>query len=338
VLLLFKRRCTLEGRVCRMTHIPSSLGYIQGGRCQPLPTWCTQYIEFGMQITQTERGKIRSIVALAIPMRAYASMFVALGIVLANSNKSQISEEYFQFIVSQPIGTSVVYQTKHRKLRGVIERFYDKDGQIHICISTGKRESIQFPLKENVSKLLIAERDFRLPNYQKGSKVELETDFIKACIQEPRSFVTQTQLDCLIVTQLSLFRIEATETILALEDGKNILQGKPQDILRAEQLLGANEAYRCQILPVSTETDLDIPLEIQNPPIVIFDGSNAYLRHHPKWLMSHQIVVLDRTERAFQDAVDSVNQRYTRRAESKHGKLNFDLPYGVEAIVFQDEI
>lgn len=321
-----------------MRNILSSLRYIQHERWQPLPSWCIQFIEFGMQISQAQRGETRCIVALAIPMRAYASMFVALGIVLAGSNKSRVSEEYFQFIVSQPMGTPVVYQTKNRKLRGVIEGFYDKDGQTHICISTGKRESVQFPLKENVSKLLIAERDFKLPNYQKGGKVEIATDFIKACIEEPLSFVTQTRLDCLIVTQLSLFRIEATETILALENGKNIIEGKPQDILRVEQLLGANEAYRCQILPVSTETDLDVPLEIQNPPIVIFDGSNGYLRHHPKWLMSHQIVVLDRTERAFQDAVDSVNQRYTRRAESKQGKLTFDLPYGVEAIIFQDEI
>lgn len=338
MLLLFKRHRTMEDRVSSMTSILSNLGYIQHRRWKPLPSWCIQFIKFGMQISQVQRRKTRCVVALAIPMRAYASMFVTLGVVLAGSKKLRVSEEYFQFIASQPVGTPIVYQAKNRRLRGVIEGFYDKDGQIRICISTGKRECIQFPLKENVSKLLIAEREFKLPNYQKGGKVEIATEFIKACIKEPLSFTTQTQLDCLIVTQLSVFRIEATQTILALKNDNDIIHGKPQDILRVEQLLGANESYRCKILPSSTETDLDLDLEIQNPPIVIFDGSNGYLRHHPKWLTSHQIVMLDRTERAFPDAVDSINQRYIRRAENTQTKLRFDLPDAVEAVSFQEEI
>lgn len=320
-----------------MTDILSTLRYKQQERWLSLPSWCISYIELGVQVAQVQQVETRYTVALAIPTRAYASTFIALGIVLASSSRLQISEEYFQFITSQPPGTSVVYQTKNRKLRGVIERFYDKNGQIYICITTGKRETVQFPLRENVSKLVIAERDFKLRNYQKGSKVEVATSFLQACIEESLSFVTQTQLDCLIVGQLSQFRVEATETIIGLEKGINFIEGNPQDILRVQQFLGANEAYRCQIMATSSEIDEDIPLEIQNPAIVLFDGANAYLRHNPRWSAAHQIVMLDRTERSFQDAVDSINQGYIRRVEDKRLNFAFNLPDGVAAIVYQEK-
>lgn len=302
-----------------------------------MPSWCLSYIQLGIQVAQIPRIESRHVVALAIPTRMYASVFVALGVVFAGSANSDASEEYFRFIASQPIGTPVVYRRRRKKLRGVIEGFEERDSCLFITIKTGNRERISFPLRENVAKIVIAERDFKLQDYQKGSKVVSASDFLRACVKDADSFVTQTQLECLIVSRLSCINTEVTTIILGLETGDIYISGNLQEILRVKQFLGAHYAYRCQVVPTSTGISGDNSLEIQNPPIVILDGANAYLKHSAKWGTAHQIVMLDRTERMFQEAVDSLNQGYTRRIEYKRPKLTFDLPSGVDAIVYQEK-
>ncbi len=90
-------------------------------------------------------------------------------------------------------------------------------------------------------------------------------------------------------------------------------------------------------LPVHSHStnNHDQEIEHQSPPNIIFDRAPAYLKHGFDWLHANQIIVLDRTEKQFPDAVDLVNQNYARRiGEVK--KIPFLVPNGIELMVYQE--
>lgn len=303
---------------------------------KPLPDWCKAYTDLGCELVSYPRTNAKLRVALAIPILDFAATFTAIGVVLASANRPADDHNYSKYIREQPIGKSVVYRVNNRKYKGTIENFIERNGEMYVEIRTGRLETRQLNLSKDASKIIITDKDFRLRDYQHGGKVASTSVFIDGLVVDPEAFVTQTQLHCLIVTRISKFRDEVEAINLGLEINGEMVHGSAQEVLRVRQFLGSNQAYRCQVTAVSGSVEDEVPLESAHPPIVIFAGSNSYLKHYSRWPNSHQLVLLDRTERTFQDAVDNLNESYGRRVESSVPSHRFSIPPGVDGMIFEE--
>ncbi|CAG1007613.1 hypothetical protein ANRL4_03774 [Anaerolineae bacterium] len=319
-------------------HINTRLRYRHEENWLSLPTWCRHYIDLGIEVARLPQMETRLRVALALPTSAFATLFVALGIVLELANQPNTSKDYSEYIRSQPVGTSVVYQSPQGRLKGIIEGFLERDGKTYIEIRLGVHSSLQLPLLDRASRITIADRDFKLKDYPRSGKVPSIPELIRASVSDPTAFITQTQLHCLIVTQISELRSEVESTILGLEVQGKIVSGPALDILRIEQFVGIDQPYRCRVVASYGSAETDVLPEPVSPPITILVGANSYLKHYAKWHNSHQIILLDRTERAFQAAVDSLNESYGHRRDKSLIVPSFYLPLGVDAMVFEESI
>jgi hypothetical protein len=319
-------------------RIVTNLRYQSGKDWLLLPAWCKSYIELGIELARYPRTETRFKVALALPTNAFAATFVALGIVLESANQPVVSKVYSEYIRSLPVGTPVIYQSLGRKFRGIIEGFFERDGKTHLTISLGRRQGLQLSLPEHAPRITVADREFKLRNYQQGGKSPSIPALLGATVHDPAAFITQTQLHCLIVALISDFRSEVENTVIGIDLNGRIVWGPVQDILRVEQFLGTNQAYRCQVIASSESPEQSVSSELENPSITVFAGANSYLKHYSKWANAHQIVLLDRTERTFQDAVDNLNENYGRRVDASSARLQFDPPSGVDVMVFEESI
>ncbi len=71
--------------------------------------------------------------------------------------------------------------------------------------------------------------------------------------------------------------------------------------------------------------------------MTIFDGAVSFLKWRDYWRKSNWIVLLDKTESRFQEAVDLLNQEYIEKriGESLNENM-FSLPEGIEIIAFNE--
>ncbi len=112
--------------------------------------------------------------------------------------------------------------------------------------------------------------------------------------------------------------------------------GYLQEILRIRQFSGANTSYRTQCVSSANITP-EKEIGTRTPPIVVFDGAIAYVKLGHKWQSAHQVVLLDRTERQFNDAAELLNQNYTYRLVDGF-KFPIHIPNGIEMMVYRDSI
>src|SRR4051812_14368091 len=83
------------------------LCYSDGVQWRYIPEWARFLVDLGSYVATTDTPKHRLVIGLALPARAYAAAFTALGIVLARSllvaGKANLSE-HFQELCLLPAG------------------------------------------------------------------------------------------------------------------------------------------------------------------------------------------------------------------------------------------
>ena len=73
------------------------------------------------------------------------------------------------------------------------------------------------------------------------------------------------------------------------------------------------------------------------PLVTIFDGATSFLTCRASWRDSHWIVLLDQTERAFPEALNSFNDEYTKYHVNDGGLEQFvDIPKTISITIFQE--
>lgn len=317
------------------------LYYLLDNRAEPLPEWAYFFMRVGHQLAIISNDNYRIVIGLTIPTRAFASSLVATGVILARAERENSAQ--VQYIRGLEPGTPVYVRTdNNRQLRGVIEKFDKIRDEEWVIIRTGKHETLPRPLNRFASRITVSGRDLSLPEYSRsGYPIENPTEFLKCCLGEElaRAHIFDTSFGALIVGKKNVIEDEVKGSFFAC-GGSNKIQsvsGCLQDILRIRQLSGAKRSYRVQLLSSSTKTDPAQVIDKQVPPIVIFDGAVAYMKLGHIWGAAHHIVLLDRTEYQFADAVQTLNQNYAYRLLDDL-KFPVKIPGGVEMMIFKERI
>lgn len=307
-----------------------------------MPDWAYFYLELGTRLATLPRESQRIVVGLAIPTRIFACSLVATGTALAGATvRTAISDEQMQYILNLKPGTSVHVRKNSTKLKGIVEKFEEYDGKPYIFIRTTKSLTCGFPLDDYALRITVANQEVSLPkNHQTGYLLETSSGFLNYCLNTKfaQKHIVESSFEALIVGNKSAIQREVCEVPFFCKSAEKstVETGFLQEILRVRQLSTSNEAYHTQLVSSSNVTPKN-EIESQIPPIVIFDGAVAYMKLGYEWRSSHHIVLLDRTERQFAEAIESLNQNYSYRLEGEF-EFPIKIPDGIDMTIYWEGI
>ena len=323
--------------------------YWINGRKQPLPGWGKYYLHLGALVAQENNTCRRLVMALAVPTRSYAAVLMAAGAIIAKAKtidkNHQVSpEDHFETISSLPIGTSVILRQGEKAVKGIFVGTKDAgdDGIPRIGVQTQNRKGgslTDWLPPESSPKVQVSPKTWTQLPANAGKAGDANTHksaFIAQIFQgeDLWNFFKRSTLHCVILGIVRSLLREATETKLSVGPcGREESSGTIGDIMRIRKLVSGNEAFRSDIFPINPRPHAKLSKE-KAPSLVIFDGAVGFLKWRDDWSHSNRIVVLDRTEPRFAEAVQVVNEEYLSRVSEAELRLPNPPPPSVDLVAF----
>ncbi|BBD62927.1 hypothetical protein NIES2109_57770 (plasmid) [Nostoc sp. HK-01] len=310
----------------------------------PLPSWAIFFINLGDWVAQAEIKKNRLVVGLAIPTRNYAAALAALGVVKARviiPTERIDSNRYFEQLCKLPKGTPVVFYDCNRRYKGIYQGIDETYGERRLRIQRENKSSggltnlVSVRQSHNVA---IAQKpNISLPKKQSGRPLITHHEFIDDVIGKHNTseFITKTRLDCALIGRINTLKYEILEIPLTSFSSSKSKTGSLQNILRVRNFLSEGQAYRSEILP----SQVSEPPQTTGglvPHVTIFDGATGFIKWRDDWRNSHWIILLERTETHFQEAVDIINNDYINRQNCEEIPNIIPALSGVEMVVYQE--
>lgn len=315
------------------------LHYWQKGQWVPLPQWCQFCLELGYLISTQEVTENRLVVGAAIPIRAYAASFTAVGVIagsLSRRKQSNDTLKRFQQLFTLASGTSLYYRRENGERVKVIFDGPTGDGsmielrsKVHTYkIPPNLAMRVEFPSKELTQ---LPGRSYRQSNT--NIPPFLSCFFGEAAAKE---LILQSCLESIIIGSVGRIEQEINYTKFAVQNAKGeFLDGVLQDIIRVRRLSAATETYRSDIFYTLSTEHPGSQQEI--PKVVIFDGAKSYLKWGYNYRNAHCIVLLAVTEPEFDAAVQTFNENFTKyHLDDVVFKKRLDLPKGIPISIYQE--
>ena len=248
---------------------------------------------------------------------------------------------------SLPAGTSVILEKGGKKVKGILVGVKDAMNNgtemigIQIQNKKGGLLTDWLPPKSS-HKVQLSSKDWSQLPADVGKSVGVKTsksEFIARIFEglDLWNFITHSVLDCVILGSVRTLEQEATTTRLSIgAKRRNAAVGTLQDILRLRRSAGTNESFRSDIFPVNPKNDA-MKFEEVTPQVVVFDGASGFLKWRDNWSRCNWVIVLDRTEPRFAEAVQVVNEEFLGRISEKKLKLLDTPPVSVELVSFTVE-
>ncbi len=329
---------------------PVNLHFEDSGKWHSLPEWADYFIGIGNQLATVDHSTSRIVSAIVVPTRAYCAAFVSLGMVIGNARMQDPASAtaHFEMLFDQPEGTPVIYRQSGRVLTGVLQGQDENDrGELCVKVQVQSKDprtgggQTHWINESRSLKVQLANHSGKLPKKQNAKNKQFANAFVDGLLGEndPVQLGTQSKLSFAIVGKKNVLEHEIRHTPLALHaNGDCRAEGKLQDVLRIENFTSDKQSYRSAIVPVGPSPpsgDMIGKVEIG----VVFDGAVGFLKWGAMWACQHQIIILDRTELHFDDAINAVNSRFIQNRED----IEFPLPIiaappGGEVLTFREAI
>ena len=326
--------------------IAAQLSYSHDGRWVPLPEWAQYLFTLGTIVSTTQgSAATKTVLAVALPTRAYAALLLAAGVVLARSIDPAgqgLSAEHFEMLCDLPIGTALIYSLGDQLVPAVFEgrKIFDIEGKVRIGVRIQKKAAgagTHF-LDETQARAVQVRPGLngeealrqRLPRLAGTAEDQSRNQFLENMIQHDglTDFLTQPRLDTRLIGIANMLHKEAGLQLMSTGHAGQE-EGTLQDLIRCRRFLPDGYAYRTDLTPHSAPK-----LSQQFPYATVFDGALAYLRWRDECRGTHQIIVLDRSAAHFHDATNIINQAYLNRANS--GTRTLPPPAGIETLIFEE--
>ncbi|MGD9126466.1 MAG: hypothetical protein PVH19_03725 [Planctomycetia bacterium] len=324
------------------TPSPINLHFEDSGHWYSLPEWAEYFIDIGKQLAYLKNTNARTVTAVVVPTRAFGAAFVSLGMVISDvAARDRLSEvAHFEMLFDSPPGTPVIYRKKPgRVLRGILQLPGENNGELCVRVQVHSKEGGEQTLlikESSALKVQLAKHSGRLPKKQ-GSNTRFINEFVEGLLGEmdPVERGMRSKVTCAIVGQKSILEHEIRQTPLAIHlNGQRYVGGQLQDVLRVDKFVALHKSHRSALVVAGGDTpssDVIDSTEIG----VVYDGAAGFLKWGNLWGKSHQVLILDRTERLFSDAINEVNSRFSQDSiQSEEALPVTEAPLGGEILSF----
>ncbi len=228
------------------------------------------------------------------------------------------------------------------KQKGVSEGPYKVGDKIWLRIRLRGGEFGAWTLVQESDALnveIVENEDEKVPKRITGRLITPISSFARNVVtaKSVPTFVTISRLDCLLIGRLNKLKPELVETKFATrgESDGDFSEGRLQDVIRVRSLLDPSEHFRSDIL--SSASHGASKATQSAPTVVVFDGSASFLRSRGWFETANWIILLDRTDSTFADAMMLCNQEYTkRRADDIDLEGISPIPTGVDLISYYE--
>jgi hypothetical protein len=322
------------------------LGYLSGTRTASVPEWARFFIDLGFALGQRPPDEARKlVVGLALPTRAYAAALIAMGIICARSSieaAARDNTEYFTFLRQQNDGTPVRFFRGGRIFKGELDSSAATNGREQIVVkyrSDGRLTCWRnFDLSDCTAVEVCPDRP-DLAHRQRGYAVVQYPQFVEKAVgkRAAERFCFTSRLDCLFVGSVGRIGEELFENFGVLDAGDIWIPGILQDVVRAKRFFTGGQAFRSTVLPAASRASPFAGLT-EVPPFVIFDSAAGCVKWHYEARKSHHVVLLDRSDRLFDDAATNLTTRFYQRAGDADDLGISGCPAAIEPIVFLEKI
>ena len=332
----------------RMTAVaPVNLHFEDSGNWYSLPEWAEYFISVGRQLAETEPSSSRIVTAIVVPTRAFGAAFVSLGMVISDAaaRDHASAAAHFEKLFDLPAGTSVIYRPRPGKtLRGVLQAPEEYNGKLHVKVQVHSRAGgglTYFVDELRAMQVQPARHSGKLPMKQGSGNKRFANQFVDGLLGEadPVQLGLKSKLCCAIVGKRNLLDHEIRKTPLAIHvNGNHHTQGLLQDVLRVDRFFTEQQSYRSALVPVGANPPTrDV---VENTQMgVVFDGAHGFLKWADMWAASHQVVILDRTEPYFDDAITAIFGRFSlNRADGDSALPGTEAPAGGEVLSFREAL
>jgi|LakMenEpi03Aug12_release.lakeMendotaPanAssembly.Ray.scaffolds.fasta_scaffold237843_2 hypothetical protein len=327
------------------TIAPVNLHFEDSGDWYSLPEWAEYFINVGKHVASAELSNSRIVTAIVVPTRAFAAAFIGLGMVVSDAAACDATSEsaHFEALFELPPGTPVIYRDRPgRTLRGILQQPEEQSGKLFVRVQVHSKDggSLTYCVDEaHARKVQPARHSGKLFKKQGGKNARFANQFVDGLLgdADPIQLGLRSKLCCAIVGRKNALEHEIRRTPLALHaDGNQHAQGFLQEVLRVDRFLSDKQSHRSALVPVGTSppsTEVVENVEMG----VIFDGAHGFLRWGDLWEGRHQVVVLDRTETYFEDAISAINNRFSQnRLDGESAMFGSDAPAGGEVLAFRE--
>ncbi|NMA75178.1 MAG: hypothetical protein GX963_13740 [Bacteroidales bacterium] len=291
---------------------PDNISFFAQG-WHPLPYWAKFFCALGYWTAIHNRThKYR--VSISAPVRDYAATFIVLGLTVGSIRFDSMSV-HFETLCSLEYGTPLFYmdKLKRKKARFAGTEEHPVFNELAIKIRLESKESgglTEYIARNRAHLVSVTEQDFTLPGNQKGYSIDANLDLISIFfgLDDPMSFISNSSYDSLIVGTLTTISEELKNTRFLVERGNVRTEGTLVDLVRPRCLIG-EIGFHTDIIS-STSSSGSIKSGFDPASVVVIDGANAFLRTNMDYSDHSQIVIFDRSERKYQDAITLINQEY----------------------------
>ena len=312
------------------------LNYKNGKEDIQIPAWGKYFIELGELTGQQTANNSRSIIALAVPTRNFCSPLISFGYIATKLRFSDDNDyvRYAEYLKTLPPGTPVLLRSEvGRKYKGLLIGGKVLCGTFHFAIEY-EMGSTRFVKIEESRRIEVLQSEVVLRNTQKGRTIIPESDFCRV-IMGPTcgsSLVSESSLEIVIIGPKKALENEVKDQEFSTGDGEI---GTLQEILRVKEFQSITKSYHSQIISDRVKSTKPHS-SILDPPLVIFDGAQSFLKWRNYWKASNWIVVLDRTEYQFDAAVEQINREYilNRKDDNELEVTSLKVPVGIEVMAF----
>ena len=327
----------------------TKLCYKYSDKWHAVPKWIEYFISIGEELALEDfKFSSRIIAALVVPTRAYCASLVGFGMVVGDTivRDRPSKEEHFNKLLSLDPGTPVIYHETDRNIRaGVICRPEKINGEYFIkfqILEPSKKGGEVFALINQKRSLLLhpSTHPVMLPKRRAVKDKIPHNEFVSRLLPgcDLVNFDMQSKFVCGIVGKKNILEQEIGRTPFAVDGNGSFAEGSLQDVLRVNIFTTGAQPHRSVL--ISTErrqprTDIVEKIELG----VVLDGADAFLRWGAMFPNCHQVIILDRTELHFYEAVHSINSAFSQDRIDIMGSVPFsDItpPAGLELLAFRE--
>lgn len=338
-------------------NLPASLDYFDDEELRRIPNWATYYYALGQLASSFTKEEVRYVVGVAVPTRAFCAPLVALGAVAGEADgrvhKSQ--QKHFDELLKLRPGTAVTIQVKGRAIKARIE---ERNGQSDdfVFVET-KQGQVQYVPIQNCHSVKLSTHKEAVRKRPVGQRVNDNSSFSKHFFSEEganHGAIGSSNLCAVVGNRTQLAREFREQKFLARADSNDDAdEGTLQDVVRVKSLGKESEQFLSEIFnpsqnpviekvqPVAEVFSQPDSAFLTEFPVVIFDGCLPFLQQHHHWGSQNTVVILDRTDRKFDDAIDEFNRQFVRRIVDGDilESLEFlpEAPPGVELQLFKEK-
>lgn len=308
---------------------------------ESIPKWSKWFFLAGQKIAAVSSSCYSLIIGLSLPTKFYAALFLLLGYETWNAKKIMAAhngnESYFNHLAKCENNEALLILVNKHWKRCWFKSIEIINGEKYIKVDVpGTHQYFDFIPCSNIMTLRKAvdtERkvaanqtgfgmnglDFLVSYYGKA-----EDDILKLLNQDKPLYA--------VIGSISTLKNEIEKEPLYIYSNEEYIKFSCQDILRFKNFTSEFDFPRGIVFSSSKESE---ELSHHTFPVVVYDGSLAYLNRQGDLKNNVEIVLLDRSEPQFTSACSELMVRYSDRSEDVD--LFDEVPATMELVAFKEE-